>query len=466
VNDNGVSERGYDLVKVLSSATTDGLIPSDYLSTFPDDWMHRDLAELEIVLTSMFRKWGRDLNGGRTTPSITSPDIVIARKDFDLAGWLLEVERAGPETVQRRLRPAHPQYDRLRSMLSAYRGLAARGGWPAIPDDVVLKPLDRHEHVRALRANMTARGYNHVNTSSDPDLYDKELLKAVVHFQGRNGLEIDGVLGPKSFAALNMPAEERVNQIIVNMERWRWLPNNLGKRYVLVNQAGFRMRLVEKGRTVDTRRVIVGKAFHRSPMFSDKIQYLDFNPTWTVPRSIAGNEILPKLRRDPGYLAANNYKVYTSWKSDAPAMSPFTINWSDVSSRRFPYKSVQQPGPGNALGNVKFMFPNKFNVYLHDTPSRGLFARAERALSHGCIRVHRPLEFASLLFRNDQAGLDGKKIDNIVSSGKLTRVRLKTPVPVHLAYFTVWVDDDGIPAFFNDVYKRDDLVSRVFFGTV
>ncbi len=254
-------------------------------------------------------------------------------------------------------------------------------------------------------------------------------------------------------------------QIIVNMERWRWLPSDLGKNHVLVNQAAFLLEIRSNGRTIDSRRVIIGKPYHKTPMFSHKIKYADFNPTWTVPRSIAGNEILPKLRKDPSYLKKRGYLLYTSWKPDAPVMSAHSIDWQSVRSKKFPFRIVQPPGPKNALGQVKFLFPNRFNVYLHDTPNRNLFKSKARALSHGCIRVNKPLDFAAQLY-----GLDGsmnrRKIDAIVASGKLTRVKLRRPIPVHLTYFTVWVSDSGKATFHKDIYKRDRLVGGILFGRV
>ncbi len=254
-------------------------------------------------------------------------------------------------------------------------------------------------------------------------------------------------------------------QIIVNMERWRWLPSNLGKNHVLVNQAAFTLEVYQKGRKIDKRRVIIGKTYHKTPMFSHKIKYSDFNPTWTVPRSIAGNEILPKLRKDPNYLTKKGYKLHTSWKADAPVMNPNSVDWQSVRSKNFPFRIVQPAGDKNALGRVKFLFPNRFNVYLHDTPSRNLFKNKTRALSHGCIRVEKPLDFATILY-----GLDGplsrRKIDAIVASRKTTRVKLRKPVPVHLTYFTVWVSDNGKAVFHKDIYKRDRLVGGILFGRV
>lgn len=253
----------------------------------------------------------------------------------------------------------------------------------------------------------------------------------------------------------------KARQIIVNMERWRWLPRSLGKKHVLVNQAAFEVQVVERGKMIDRRRVVVGKPYHKTPMFSHTIQYADFNPTWTVPRSIAGNEILPKLRKDPSYLERNNYKVHTSWKANAPVMNPHSVDWNSVNGKKFPYKIVQQPGDNNALGQVKIMFPNKFNVYLHDTQAKNLFSQNARAFSHGCIRVQNPLEFVEKVF--GRRALNQSKIKKILSKPQTQRVNLKRPIPVHLAYFTAWVDG-GKVKYHKDVYGRDKLVSNILFG--
>ena len=248
-------------------------------------------------------------------------------------------------------------------------------------------------------------------------------------------------------------------KIIINMERWRWLPSSLGKSHVLVNQAAFTVQIHKNGKLVDTRRVIIGKPFHKTPMFSHKISSAEFNPTWTVPRSIAGNEILPKLRKNPNYLAGRNFNIHTSWDKDAPIMNPNSIDWNSVRAKNFPYRIVQQPGEKNALGYVKFLFPNKFKVYMHDTPSRKLFSQQNRAFSHGCIRVEKPLEFASILL-----GMKSSKIDSLLKTGKTQRVKIRKGIPVHLTYFTVWFDAKGKVSFHKDIYKRDVLVGNILFG--
>lgn len=309
---------------------------------------------------------------------------------------------------------------------------------------------------------------------SEPDIVisrKKTDIKGWLKLAGKKGpaYVIDALRPPHAQylalrKALAKTKGKKARAIIINMERWRWLPRNLGKRHVMVNQAAFEMTIFDKGKVVDRRRVVIGQTFHKTPMFSHAIKFAEFNPTWTVSRSIAGNELLPKLRKDPGYLEKKNYKIYTSWKKDAPAMNAHSIDWHSVKPKNFPYRIVQQPGANNALGQVKFIFPNKFKVYLHDTQSKALFKKNARAFSHGCIRVQDPLEFADKLYAAERS-LNAAKISKIVASGKTTRVKMKKPVPVHLAYFTVWVEGGKVKAF-KDVYGRDKLVGAILFGGV
>ncbi|MEO1748357.1 MAG: L,D-transpeptidase family protein, partial [Pseudomonadota bacterium] len=432
------------LFEALSAADADGLVPSDYLPLalrqFTSVSGPSDAVGLELALSAAFMNFARDLHAGRTTPSVTDPEIVIARKDAAPDKWLAMVQRDGVARTLQRLRPQHTQYFQLRQLLAGYRSLAARGGWSAVPGGDVLKPGMRDVRLMAIRQNLVARGYSGIANVADPELYDDALLPVLEHFQKRHGLDQDGIVGPATLRALNVPAEERVRQIIVNMERWRWLPVELGKRHVFVNQAGFQMFTVNAGKLVDQRRVIVGKPFHRTPIFSDTIRYAEFNPTWTVPNSIAIRDKLPKLRQDPSYADRNGFKFFAGWSGNDPQISPYAVDWNGVSDRKFPFRMVQQPGPKYALGQVKFMFPNKFSVYLHDTPSRQLFARTGRAFSSGCIRVNKPLDFAAILFGMDQ-NMSRARVDSIIDTKRTTRVNLETPVPVHLAYFTVWVNE-------------------------
>lgn len=458
--------RARELVEAINDADADGLSPNDYLSANLRDpgklSSTTDADGFERAMSSAFLRFARDIHGGRTTPSIGASNIVITRKPVEAGYWLAFVRDKGVGQALKQLRPTHPQYYQLRQMLAGYRALAARGGWPKIPTGASLKPGMSDGRVSAMRANLKARGYSGIDGGAT---YDSNLVAVVKHFQKRHGLEADGVAGKGTIEAMNVSAQARVQQIIVNMERWRWLPENLGSRHVFVNQAGFELFLSVGGKTVDRRRVIVGKPFHQTPMFSHQISYAEFNPTWTVTPAIAVNEFLPKLRKDPGYLARNDYVLYGGWGAGAPVIDPYNVDWAAVSTKNFPYKIVQQPGPKNALGVVKFMFPNPFNIYLHDTPSRQLFAETGRAFSHGCIRVDKPVDFANKLFGLD-ATLSPSQIKTIIEAGKTKAVNLKSKVPVHLAYFTTWVDDDGAPYFFPDIYERDKLVARFLFGGV
>ena len=468
VNNGSPTAAAAELLEALSRADEDGLDTNDYLSDpiidsnrlTSDD----DAAGYELAMSQAFLAFARDIHSGKTSPAVDAPDIVIPRKPVDAVAWLSLARNSGVEGAIEKLRPEHPQYFQLRQMLKGYRALASKGGWPAIDKGGALKPGMTDPRVGQMRANLKARGYAGID-NAQANFYDDNIVAVVEHFQRRNGLDADGVAGPKTIAAMNVTADERVRQIIVNMERWRWLPEQLGSRYVFVNQAGFEMFLLDKGQVVDRHKVIVGKPFHKTPMFSDKIAYAEFNPTWTVTPAIAAAEFLPKLRADPGYLARNDYVLYGGWGAGAPVIDPWSVDWNAVAGKKFPYRIVQQPGPKNALGVVKFMFPNKFNIYLHDTPTRQLFAQTGRAFSHGCIRVHEPVKFAEKLFGLDNS-LTPAGIKKLID-GKTTKIAsLKTKVPVHLAYFTVWIDDDGVPNFFEDIYNRDTLVARLLFGEV
>lgn len=380
----GLTKRGQELVKVLSSAASDGLDPADYLGAIKGDinaMSGDDLAAAELYLSESAIRFSRDLFAGRTTPSISEPDIVIARKKLDYIALLDSFNKSGVEKVVARLRPGQEQYGRLRQLLARTNDAATR------------------------------------------------------------------------------------RKIIVNMERWRWLPHDLGQRHVLVNPAAFLMYTYDKGRIIDRRKVIVGQEYHRTPMFSSEISYSEFNPTWTVSRNIAGNEILPKLRNNPNYLQSIGYELHTSWKEDAPVMNPASIDWQSVNPKKFPYRIVQPAGPNNVLGQVKFLFPNKFNVYLHDTSSRQLFSQSDRALSHGCIRVENPLEFADMLYGFDRS-LSSQKIRELVQSKRTVQAKFRQPIPVHLGYFTLWVGDDGKVSSFKDIYGRDKLIADMLFGGV
>ncbi len=337
-------------------------------------------------------------------------------------------------------------YDGVLEALARYRAIADKGGWPLVPEGPALKPGMSDPRVPVLRTRLAATG-DWQGVDSDSDLYDADLEQAVRRFQARHGLEDDGVVGKGSIDALNVPVEARIDQIRVNLERGRWVLRGLGDDYVIVNIAGFETYMIRDGKEIWATKSIVGRNYRKTPVFRDDIRFIEFNPTWTVPPGILGKDILPKARENPAYISEKGFTVVDG---SGKQVDPKSIDWSKAKPGNFPYSIVQPPGPENALGLVKFMFPNPYLVYLHDTASRGLFAKSERALSSGCVRIENPFDFAELLL-SDQPEWTRKKIDEVVASGETTRVNLKTPLPVLLLYWTVWVDPDGQVRFRRDI---------------
>jgi len=262
----------------------------------------------------------------------------------------------------------------------------------------------------------------------------------------------------KIMARTTDPAKRKL--IAANLERWRWLPQELGEKYILVNQPAYEVYIYNKNKIVDQRRVIIGKTEHASPQFSDKMTYVEFNPQWNVPQSIAVNEYLPKLLENPNYLKTRGYTLFENWNQGAKELDGRKVKWSKIDPdepKKFPYRIVQGEGPKNALGQVKFLFPNDHAIYLHDTPAKKLFNSQNRAFSHGCIRVHNPLDFARKIFELDGA-ISPSKIDGVVKTGDRKSVILKNPMPIHLAYFTTWVGGGGKLEVLNDIYNRDPVI--------
>ena len=300
------------------------------------------------------------------------------------------------------------------------------------------------------RLSLTDGAVAHVVPASE-EVYDDALVEAVKRFQARQGLDVDGVMGSTTIVAMNVPVVDRIKSIIVAMERLRWMPEDLGQQYLIVNIAGFELRRVRAGKVEERMAVVVGKPYHRTSVFSGQIRYLEFNPYWNVPPAIALNEELPKLRSNPGALAAQGYEAVQGDR----VLGLQTIDWNRYGSGNFPFQLRQRPGDNNALGRVKFMFPNPHNVYLHDSPARNLFGQRERAFSHGCIRLARPLELADqVLQAGGVQGWNSERIASTVASAKTTVVNLRDPLPVHITYLTAWIDG-GVASFRQDIYGHD-----------
>lgn len=357
------------------------------------------------------------------------------------------------------LRPTHAGYAALQKTLASYRDITARGGWPVIPDGPKLQRGDRGPRVAALRDRLLLT--SDLDRASAPidEVFDVALERGLEKFQERHGLDADGAVGTSTLTALNVPAEARVRRIELNMERWRWLPQTLGERYILVNIANFALDVVEHGRSVLAMRVVVGKPARRTPFFSADMTYLVLNPHWHVPPTIAIQDNLPLIRRAPGYVSRQNFKLFRHGEGGVTRIDPMSVDWSSVSAGNFPYQLRQDPGPRNALGRVKFMLPNPYHVYLHDTPARELFAKTERAFSSGCIRLENPMGLAEYLLRGD---LQWSRQKIVISSkrGAEQVVHLPARIPVHLLYWTAWANEDEVVHFRKDIYDRDKVLDK------
>ncbi len=465
-NSNSPLPQVAQLIQAIQEADREGLRPEDYHLAKIRDLIEgmegdkktptpRSLVDLELLLTDAFLIYGSHLLSGRINPETIDSEWFANRREADLAEVLQRAlnESRIKEALQNLL-PPQQNYQLMKTALANYREIESQGKWPGIPDGFKMQKGDQSERVALLRQRLMISGDLDSPASSEPDQFNDDLEQAVRRFQQRHGLDVDGTVGKETVAALNIPVEGRIRQIILNLERWRWLPQELGYRHIIVNIANFELDVFEQNQLTMTMRVIVGRSYRRTPVFSDKMTYLVFNPFWHVPPGIAVRDILPLARKDSLYLSKQKIKVFKGWGGDAAEIDPKTIKWDSVSAKNFPYRFRQDPGPNNALGRVKFMFPNQFNVYLHDTPARELFQKTVRGFSSGCIRIEKPLELAEYVLRGDPKW--GREQIIAASDKHLEQtVRLPEPIPVHLLYWTAWVGEDGIIHFRKDIYGRD-----------
>jgi murein L,D-transpeptidase YcbB/YkuD len=351
----------------------------------------------------------------------------------------------------------HAGHRKLESALALHRDLQEKGGWPSIPDGPTMRKGDAGPRVAALKDRLLISGDLDRLDEQQAELFDEETDLAVRRFQERHGRRADGIVGPNTWLDLNVSVEQRVRTMEVNLERWRQRRRELGKRFVEVNTAAFQMEVVEKGRSRMKMKVVAGRSSRPTPEVSGELTYLVLNPYWHIPQSIAKRDILPKIQEDPHYLIRRNILVFQSWESDAPEMGAQSMDWSTVTKKNFSFKLRQEPGPTNALGRIKFVFPSSFPVCLHDTPVRSLFRKTKRDFSSGCVRVEKPLELATLLLENDPAWTREKILETI-DSGETQVIWLSEKIPVHLSYWTSWVDEEGTVHFRDDIYGRDQAL--------
>jgi len=463
------------LVRSIREAGGDGLRVEDYhlpilehllrqfeyarnsdINLTPQFWV-----DLELLATDAFLLLGSHLLAGRVNPETIHSDWSALNPTVDMAAVLhTAIESRDVPGVLDSLRPPHDGYRILKDALRRYRKIAASGGWPALPDDVQWRLGSHDARIALLRQRLQWTGDLPGDTPGDfPHLFDRPLQQALMRFQRRHGLEPSGRFDPQSRAAMMVPAGLRARRIEINLERWRWLPHELGRRHIRVNVADFRLQVIEKQEPVLDMRVIVGRDYRRTPVFSSSMRYLVIHPFWNIPTRIATRDILPKVRRDPDYLSRKKIRVFEDWSSQAEEIDPGSVDWQQVRARHFRYRLRKEPGPDNDLGRIKFIFPNRFAVYLHDTPTRHLFQREVRSFSSGCVRLEKPLELARYLLQDDP-DWSREDLEDAIRSGKRRVVPLSTPVPVHLLYWTVWAGAGEAVEFRPDVYGRDELLDR------
>jgi murein L,D-transpeptidase YcbB/YkuD len=452
---NRPSHRFAELQKVLNAAADHGLPPELYkvpvaadLSATDKPFSDDQAARFDVTSSTSFFRYFLHLTGGRLDPHALQSLWTLEPKRPDLVAALTEAVKGNDlVAAMQRLQPRQPEYRELQQALVKYRAIAAKGGWPTIPPRTTLKRGQTSEVVPALKQRLAMEGDLDPSYDKDPDTtFGEPLVEALKKFQERHRIKPTGMLTAETVQAVNVPVDERIRTIELNLERWRWLPDPMPERYLIVNVPDFRLEAIEQGRPVMDMRVVVGAPDNKTPIFADEMTQVIFSPYWNVPPGIAEEETIPRAASDPGFLMRNNMEVVTQ---TGEVVDPYSIDWTNTKGLRI----RQRPGGGNALGGVKFIFPNTFDVYLHDTNAAALFNRLERGLSHGCVRVEEPHKLAQYVLR-DQPEWTPEAIAAAMKSGEEKHVKLKTPIPVYIVYTTAWVHDGGV-RFLKDLYGHD-----------
>jgi murein L,D-transpeptidase YcbB/YkuD len=451
-----------ELTDAIEQAWREGMNPEDYhqrlVQGLRDGSLSLDAADRDLLLTDSLVRLTYHYALGKLEPSdfVSTWNFDHQLPAVDPVEWLEKViKNGGISAGLGKLKPDNAIYENLVAALARYRAIADSGGWLTVPAGPTLHVGERGPRVAQLRARLQAEGDLAATSDAAPDVFDGTLEQAVIRFQRRHRLDADGAVGRQTLSAMNVTVAERIGQIRVNLERARVLQDILPTA-VVVDIAGFEVSYFRDGQRLLRSRAQVGRPYRSTPVFRDSIRYVEFNPTWTVPPSILKQDVLPAIKRDPTYLSSRNMQVLTQ---AGAVVDPKSVNWQDYPRRPFPYMLRQQPGPNNALGRVKVMFPNEHMVYLHDTPSRDLFNRSERTFSSGCIRVEKIEQLVELLL-DDPQQWNRATIDTTIEARQTRRVSLATPVPIYLVYWTVQVEDDGEVHFKRDPYNQDPALLK------
>ena len=454
----------YKLVDILESASSHGLNPIHYHLETLKEYLalktptSQQLAELDVIATIALASFAHDLSNGRYEPQLIDPNWRLDAPNKDWQNLLFLGSPAAMVNYLPTLSPRQPAYQVLQNWLEFYQETAQKEGDVFVQPGTPLRVGDEGNRVAQLRARLVQLGDIRFSTRKvNEDLFDTALRDALIRFQKRHHLDSDGAAGPQTIQALNVSLQQRAKQIAYNLERWRWLPSQLEDNRIWVDLTDYQAHIYLNGQ-MESMKVIIGKPDRRTNVFYGNMTYMVTNPTWRVPMRIARENLLPKLQQNPNYLTEHGYKVFSSWSIGAKQLNPSTIAWNDIEPESMRYRFEQVADEDNALGAYKFMFPNKFDIYLHDTPAKHLFNKSYRAYSSGCIRLEHPEALADMLVAGDKTRM--KQLKEARGSKQTAVISLKEPIPVYLVYFTVVPNTNGMLEFRDDIYQRDELMEE------
>lgn len=462
---NQVTPLAVELISILKNANQEGLNLDEYhiskIDLLLEQIKHNNKslklqADFELTLTNAFLLYTSNLAFGKINTQRVYPGWIIKKRNFNLTSLLNKtIETQNLSFAMLAVSPKYEGYNKLREQLNKYQKIWQNGGLKKTPNGNSLKIGDKGSRVKILNNRLIATGELQESQTQNISIYSKETKKAILQFQQNNWLKVTGMVDKKTLDALNTPINELIKIISMNMDRMRYLPDNLGEHYIWVNIPDFSLNIIESGNVVSHMSIIVGKKGTKSCILDSQISYIEVNPYWNIPKTIAIKDILPKLRESPDYLQKKNIITYKNKVGSQNIVKSESIDWSKITSLNFDYIFRQQPGEQNSLGKIKFVFANDCGIYLHDTPERNLFKNQRRDYSHGCIRISKPLELAGYLLKN-QTRYTLDDIESQMDSGKRKIVTLRMPEDIHVVYFTSWVDESGNLQFRPDIYKIDN----------
>jgi murein L,D-transpeptidase YcbB/YkuD len=466
VSARGAGARAQLVRTALQNAGQEGLSPTHYriddIKAYWSETTPAAQACLDLLLTAGFDRYSRDVHRGLIDPQQADPSWQLRPPPFDPVATLQAAStNSDLAKLLETLPPAHIAYVRLRTALARYRRLAEQGGWPLLPPGPDLAPDDEHAQVVLLRARLRSERDLPLLTLSFGTRYDAPLTAAVEDFQRRHGLTVDGIVGIRTRAALNVSAAERAAQLRRAMERLRWLPRDLGSHYIWVNTAGFELAMVEDEKTVLRMRTINGTPEQATPSFTATLQSLVINPYWNVPKRIARERLWPREQASPGYLSERGFRVFDTRNGNWQELDLARIDWPWINGNGSDVLLRQEPGPANLMGRLSFVLPNPFDVFLHDTPDRKLFERDTRTFSEGCVRIENAMALALRTLRRTPEWTE-LRIQEEIDALHHRNLRLPEPIPVYVLYLPSWVDDSGRVQFRDDVYRRESVLASYY----